>query len=134
MLKPLFFFFLTLPAFSAVNVEVDYNDFGAKKPVHFRRMVMTDVDRVKVVPIPNTDQEVEILVSEKLPKAMAQKMALDEAALVSLKFYQLKEDGRELISSGQVVTRWGKGALLKKFKNRGSKNPVMTLKITPQKM
>jgi hypothetical protein len=133
MLKTIIFFLLTSTAFAAVDIELDYSDFSAARPVHLKRHLRTEFDRVKVFPIPNSQQEVEILVSEKLPPEQAKKMALDEAALVTLTFYEVKDSGRQMISSGKVVTRWGKGALMKKFKDRAGKRPLMSLKVTPSK-
>lgn len=121
-------------AFANVSLDVDFKDYTNSKVTHFKQKIIADFDEIKTFALPNTNQEIEITVSEKLPEEVKKMAAMTNSAMIDLKLYEINQGERKLVNSGKIVTNWGKIALMEKFKDDSGKQPLMTFKVVPSKI
>lgn len=136
-MKNVFFLSAVLASFSAfanVTLDLDFKEYSKKEVSHFRDSVKASLDETLKFPLPNSKQEIEITVSEKLPEQFMKIQSIKNPVTIILKFYEVAQAGRKLINSGIVVTNWGKTASMEKFQDEAGKQPLMTLKVTPKKI
>ena len=121
-------------AFANVSLDVDFKDYGNSTVTHFKQNITAGLDEIKTFVLPNSNQEIEILVSEKLPKEIKKMPSMKDSAMIDLKLYEVNQGERKLVNSGKVITNWGKTATMEKFKDDSMKSPLMTLKVVPTKI
>lgn len=121
-------------AFANVSLDVDFKDFSKSEVTHFKQNITADFDEIKTFVLPNSNQEIEIIVSEKLPEEMKKMASMRDSAMIDLKLYEINQGERKLVSSGKVVTNWGKTASMEKYKDDARKQPLMTFKVVPSKI
>lgn len=121
-------------AFANVSLDVDFKDYTSSKVTHFKQNITADFDEMKTFILPNTNQEIEITVSEKMPEEMKKMAAMKDSAMIDLKLYEINQGERKLINSGKIITNWGKTASMEKFKDDSRKQPLMIFKVVPSKI
>jgi hypothetical protein len=83
--------------------------------------------------LPNSNQEIEISVTDEIPEVLTNGGSVDGMVLVDFKIYEIKNGERKLISSPKLVTTWGKEASMESYKDDSRKHPLTTLKIILEK-
>jgi hypothetical protein len=117
-----------------VYLDVDFKDFTKSKGGHFKQIMSAELDQKKTFALPNSNQEIEIVVSEKLPGELRKIQNASNSALIEFKFFEKSQGERKLVNAGRVVTKWGNTALMKKFNRSSGKQPLMTFKVIPTKI
>jgi hypothetical protein len=125
---------LSTSLFAGVSLNVDFKDHSNAKVAQFKQTIETYFDEVKTFKLPNSNQEIEISVTDEIPEVPTNGGSADGMVLVDFKIYENKNGERKLISSPKVVTTWGKEASMESYKDDSRKHPLMTLKIIPKKI
>lgn len=121
-------------AFGKVYLDVDFKDFAGTKPTHLKRIMSADFDVKNTFSLPDSQQEFEIIVSEKLPEEVRRNASAKNSALISFKLFESRNGKRTMVSAGKVLTKYGHTATMKKFDRLSGSRPLMMLKVMPTKI
>jgi hypothetical protein len=124
---------VSISAMANVSLEIDFEDFSTSEVSEFNQTIDISLNETKTFASLASNQQIEIMVSEKLPKEIQSVFASHEAVLIDIKLYEMISGEKKLMSSARIVSKWGETATMEKYKNDTQKELMLTLKVVPRK-
>ena len=134
-MKVLFFFvfiFASFQAFAAVNLKLDYKYSNKNHTIAMEKEFSLEFDNKVLITMPGSKNQVlEIRISQNLPMSFPTKTIskekLAQMVLVDMKIIELKDGSEKIISSPQVLTKFGSEAIMEMGNDEGVNTEIKLL-------
>ncbi len=117
----------TTSTWANISLKIDFKN----RSTSFNEKIDTRYDEVKIFKITQSNMEIEVMATDRIPEFFLDGEQHDEQVLVEMKVYETSTNGRKLITSPKVITVLGKEATLETYEDEARKSPLMTLRVTP---
>jgi hypothetical protein len=112
-------------------LKFDFKSTEAGKTISLNQNIKANLDEVKTIKIPDSDQIIEMLITENIPEPMRNEDIVVGEVFLDIKIYQNSKSGKKLTSSPKIITTFGHEASLEMVSDKDDKNPMTSIKVIP---
>ncbi|MFT6631510.1 MAG: hypothetical protein ACJAS4_001459 [Bacteriovoracaceae bacterium] len=114
-----------------LDLKFDFKSTEAGKIISLNQNIKANFDEVKTIKIPDSDQIIEMMITENIPESMRNDDIVVGEVFLDIKVYQNFKSGKKLISSPKIITTFGNEASLEMISDKNDKNPKTSIKVIP---
>ena len=126
--------FLVFSSFAGITLDIDFKNNESGKMIKFKRKVKTAFDETKTFKIPDSNKQIEIKVTDKIPTDFKGVENAPDQVFVEMKIVEVLKGQKNIISSPQVISTFGQESSMEVYEESAPTKMVMHLKVTPQKL
>lgn len=122
---------LSFNSMAELDLKFDFKSTEAGKVISLNQNIKANFDEVKTIQIPDSDQIIEMMVTENIPELMRNDDIVVGEVFLDFKIYQNSKLGKKLISSPKIITTFGNEASLEMLSEDSEKSPMTSIKVIP---
>jgi len=130
----IFSILFSLSTLAGISLDIDFKNNVSGKTIHFKKTVETYLDETNTFKIPNTNNILEIKVTDRIPEIFLEGVKGENQVFIDMKLIEVVNNKRKVIASPKVISTLGKEASMKTYEDDAMKKEVLSLVIIPKKM